>query len=99
MTKTALRFLLSLRISLVTPTSGSSGTLVTVNGNNFGSTQGSSRFTINGLDVTPQSWSPTQIAAQIPDGVNHGPIQVAVDGLTSNPWMFIGTWDDARSAR
>jgi len=84
------------RISLVTPTSGSSGTLVTVNGNNFGSTQGSSRFTINGLDVTPQSWSPTQIAAQIPDGVNHGPIQVTVDGLTSNPWMFIGAWDDAQ---
>ena len=84
------------RISSVAPTSGSSGTLVTVNGHNFGSTQGSSRFTISGLDVTPQSWSATQIAAQIPDGVNHGPIQVTVDGLTSNPWMFIGAWDDAQ---
>jgi IPT/TIG domain/Viral BACON domain len=84
------------RISSVTPTSGSSGTLVTINGHNFGSTQGSSRFTISGLDVTPQTWSPTQITAQIPDGVNHGPIQVTVDSLTSNTWMFIGVWDDAQ---
>lgn len=84
------------RISSVTPTSGSSGTLVTVNGHNFGATQGSSRVTINGRDVAPQSWSPTQIAAEIPDGVIHGPVQVTVNDLTSNTWMFIGVWDETQ---
>ena len=87
------------RISSVTPTSGSSDTLVTVNGRNFGSTQGSSSFTINGVDVTPLSWSTTQIAAEVPDGVNHGPIRVTVNGLTSNAWMFIGEWDDGSVRR
>ena len=84
------------RISSVTPTSGSSETLVTVNGHNFGATQGSSRFTINGIDVTPLSWSTTQIAAEVPDGVTHGPVQVTVNGLTSNAWMFIGVWDETQ---
>jgi hypothetical protein len=84
------------RITQLTPTSGGEGTSITISGANFGSTQGSSTITIDGVDVIPTGWSPSQIWAVVPQGANHGPVQVTVNARPSNPWMFIGAWTDTQ---
>ena len=44
-------------ITTVSPTSAPVGTAVTINGTNFGTTQGTSTVTFNGTIATTTSWS------------------------------------------
>jgi hypothetical protein len=68
-------------ITAFTPASGSAGTLVTVNGNNF---SGVTAVTFNGQSATSFSaGSASQLAATAPAGVTTGPIAVTTPGGTA----------------
>src|SRR5262245_43634681 len=65
-------------ISVVAPSSGSIGTSVTINGSNFGTTQGTSEVAFNGAAGAPTNWSPTSITVPVPAGASTGPVLVTV---------------------
>ena len=74
-------------ITAVTPNSGSVGTQITIAGNNFGDTQGSSVVTFNGTAALPTDtvlWTNTQIVIKIPAGATTGNIQITVNNKVSN---------------
>jgi hypothetical protein len=75
-------------ITSISPTSGSAGTSVTINGTNFGGSQNTSSVTFNGLLTVPTSWSATQIVAPAPTSVTTGPVVVTVNGAPSNGVTF-----------
>jgi hypothetical protein len=70
-------------ITSLSPTVGLAGTSVAVNGANFGSSQGSSLVTLNGLPVTVSSWSPTAIVISVPTGATTGNIVVTVTAASN----------------
>jgi hypothetical protein len=76
------------QITSVSPTSGTPGTLVTITGNSFAPTLGSSTVTFNGTTVTPTSWSATSIVAPAPSGATTGNVVVTVSGIPSNGTSF-----------
>ena len=78
-------------ISTLSPTSGASGTAVTITGANFGSTQGASTVTFNGTPATPTIWSATSIATTVPVGATTGNVVVTVGGVASNGVSFTVT--------
>lgn len=78
-------------ISSVNPTSGSVGQLVTITGTNFGSAQGTSTVTFNGVAATPTSWSAASIAVPVPAGASSGNVVVTVGGTSSNGFAFTVT--------
>ena len=71
-------------ISSFSPTSGPVGTQVTINGSNFGSTQGTSTVTFNTSSASIVSWSDTQIVATVPSAAISGQVKVRVANLNSN---------------
>jgi hypothetical protein len=75
-------------IANLSRTSGSVGAAVIISGTTFGTAQGSSTVTFNGMAATPTSWSPTSITAPVPAGATTGPLVVRVSGLASNGSMF-----------
>jgi carbon monoxide dehydrogenase subunit G len=75
-------------ITSIAPTSGGIGTVVTITGSGFASTQGSSTVTFNGQTATPQSWNSAQIVAPVPTGGTNGPVLVTVNGQASNSQQF-----------
>jgi len=72
----------------ISPGSGVVGTPVTITGTNFGSTQGTSTVTFNGVTGTPTSWSSTSIVVPVPSGATTGNIVVTVNGVASNAVPF-----------
>jgi hypothetical protein len=73
----------------LSPATGPVGTVVTITGSNFGSTQGSSSVTFNGIAATPSSWSNTTIVVPVPAGVPAGDVAVVVTaGGIVNPGTF-----------
>ena len=77
------------QISSLTPASGPPGTLVVVQGANFGDTQGGGRVVFSpSLDARVLSWSHTRIEVLAPDAVQDGPVVVEKDGMTSNAVHF-----------
>lgn len=77
-------------ISLV-PASGPSGTLVTINGTNFGPSQGASTVKFNGITAGVTSWSTTVITATVPSTAGTGNVVVTVGGVASNGLLFTVT--------
>ena len=75
-------------ITKLNPDSGPVGTVVTVRGNNFQSSQGSSTLTFNGVVATPTIWKGKRIEAPVPAGATSGPVVVTVDGQGSNGVEF-----------
>jgi RHS repeat-associated protein len=72
-------------ITNVSPNAGPVGTAVTINGSSFGSTQGTSVLSFNGVAATSiTSWSNTQIVANIADTIRTGPVVVTVNSVPSN---------------
>ncbi|MGB7154128.1 MAG: IPT/TIG domain-containing protein [Candidatus Acidiferrales bacterium] len=68
------------------------GTSVTITGSNFGSTQGTSAVSFNGVTATSiTSWSNNQIVAVVPAGAATGPVAVTVNSIQSiaNPTLTI----------
>jgi YD repeat-containing protein len=75
-------------ITGLSSSSGAPGTAVTINGQNFASTQGSSVVRFNGLPATVTSWGANSIGVTVPAGVTTGPVTVTVSGQTSNGVTF-----------
>jgi Bacterial Ig domain/IPT/TIG domain len=75
-------------ITSLNPMSGLVGTSVTIAGANFGTTQGSSTVTFNGVAATPTGWSATSITAPVPNGATTGNVVVTVGGVASNGVSF-----------
>ena len=76
-------------ISSLSPTSGGPGVAVTINGSNFGATQGTSTVTFNGTPVTTiTSWITTRIITVVPAGASTGPVRVTVNGIPSAGTTF-----------
>ena len=65
--------------SVSAPNGVAVGNSVTINGANFGSSQGAVAF--NGTPMTVVSWSATAIVAQVPAGATAGYITVVVSGF------------------
>lgn len=82
-------------VSYTNPASGPIGTAVTITGQYFGATQGTSTVSFNGTQATPSSWSDTQIVAPVPAGATTGKVSVTVNGVVSNggygPTFTVGT--------
>ena len=75
-------------ITSLSPSTGAGGASVTITGQNFGATQGSSAVRFNGLPATVTSWSNTSIGVTAPAGVTTGPVTVTVSGQASNGATF-----------
>jgi len=75
-------------ITSLSPTSGAVGTPVTITGTNFGTSQGTSTVTFNGISATPTSWSATSIVVPVPSGATTGNVVVTVSGAASNGVAF-----------
>jgi hypothetical protein len=66
------------------PASAAAGSVVVINGTNFGSPQGSSTVSFNGiLAATASNWSATGITVIVPAGATTGSVVVTVGGQTS----------------
>ncbi len=78
-------------ITTLNPTFAPVGTSVTINGTNFGSSQGTSVVSFNGMAATPASWTSTSIVAPVPAGASTGTVVVAVGGVASNGVTFTVT--------
>jgi RHS repeat-associated protein len=74
----------SANITNLSPTSGGVGTLVTITGTNFGSTQSTSTLTFAGATATPTTWSATTITVPVPSGATTGNVIAVVGGGPSN---------------
>lgn len=75
-------------IANLSPNSGAVETLVAINGNNFGATQGTGSVRFNGLTSVPTAWSNTRIDVRVPVGATTGPVTVSANGSTSNGVAF-----------
>ena len=76
-------------VSSLSPKSGTVGTEVTIKGKYFGSAQGSSTVSFNGIPVTTYtSWSDTAIKCIVPIGVLTGPVVVTTTVGASNGKSF-----------
>lgn len=84
-------------IASLSPSSGPVGTLVTINGSNFGATQGTSTVKFNGVTASPTSWNNTAIGVPVPTGALTGSVIVTVNGLNSNSSTFTVTGPGAIS--
>jgi hypothetical protein len=79
-------------ITSLSPTSGGTGTSVTITGSGFGSTQGTSTVKFNGTTATTITlWSSTSIKAAVPTGATTGNVVVTVGGVASNGKPFTVT--------
>ncbi|MDR3685499.1 MAG: IPT/TIG domain-containing protein [Coriobacteriia bacterium] len=68
---------------------GAPGTIITITGTNFGSTEGANVVTFGGFTTTALTWSDTQITVVVPDGALEGYVGVWRDGVCSNGLYFI----------
>ena len=75
-------------ITSLSATSGTTGSSLTVNGTNFGGSQGTSAVKFNGVAASVSSWNNTQIGASVPSSATTGPVTVTVGSNTSNGVTF-----------
>jgi YD repeat-containing protein len=75
-------------LTSATPPSAHVNDSVTIAGNNFLASQGSSTITFNGTTATPTSWTNTSIAAPVPVGATTCNITVTVSNQASNGLSF-----------
>jgi hypothetical protein len=81
-------------ISDINPTSGPVGSEVTINGFNFGASQGIGQVKFNGVSagvISDANWNDQQIVVNVPAGATTGPIVVDFEGLASNGMNFTVT--------
>src|SRR5437867_7101417 len=71
-------------IDSLSPSSGPVGTSLTIKGNYFQATQGTSTVTFNGVQASATSWSAKKIVATAPGATTTGPVVVNVSGVPSN---------------
>ncbi len=76
------------RIINFAPSFGLAATAVTINGQNFGATKGTSTITFNGVTATQTTWSANVIVVPVPSGAATGSVVVTVGGVASNGMIF-----------
>jgi IPT/TIG domain-containing protein/glucodextranase-like protein/Big-like domain-containing protein/VCBS repeat protein/uncharacterized protein DUF4329 len=72
----------------LSPSSGPTGTLVTISGTHFGATQEISAVSFNGVAATIASWTDTTITAWVPATATTGAVVVTVLGVPTNAMSF-----------
>src|SRR6266567_4401448 len=82
-TSSGVNFTVLPGITSLSPTAGAIGASITINGTNFGSTQGSSTVTFNGTATTPTSWGAFSIGVPVPSAATTGNVVVTVGALSS----------------
>jgi YD repeat-containing protein len=75
-------------ITALSLTTGAAGAPVTISGQNFGASQGSSVVRFNGLPASVTSWTATSIGVTVPANVSTGPVTVSVSQQVSNGVTF-----------
>jgi hypothetical protein len=65
-------------VTSLSPVAGPVGTVVTLEGTNFGPTQGSSTVTFRGIAAVPREWSNTHIVVPTPNGLPAGNVGIVV---------------------
>jgi hypothetical protein len=75
-------------ITSLSPSLGLAGAAVTINGFNFGSTQGASTVSFNGRPTTITSWADKKLVATVPVNATTGPVVVTVNAVASNGLIF-----------
>jgi len=82
--------LLTPSITSLSPNFGPTGASVTINGSNFGASQGTSVITFAGWHPSVTSWADTSISVVVPDeaSVGNGNVTVKVGTITSSPAVF-----------
>ena len=76
-------------ISGMTPTSGITGTPVTITGTGFGSAQRNGIVWLGSTYGAVVSWSDTQVVATVAPGASSGEVQIQQSGLWSNTYDFL----------
>jgi RHS repeat-associated protein len=78
-------------ISSLSTNSGPIGQSVTISGSNFGSTQGNSTVTFNGMVATVTTWGSGSIGTSVPNGATTGNVVATVQGVpsTGNPTFTV----------
>jgi hypothetical protein len=85
-------------ITLVSPLSGTVGTIVTITGTGFSSTSSEITISFNGTSATVSSSSETSIVTSVPSGATSGAISVTISGETAtytSDFTVIETSSDA----
>ena len=75
-------------ITSLLPASGAAGTAVTISGQNFGASQGSSVVRFNGAAAAVTSWTNTSIGVTVPNAATTGQVTITVNGQASNGSAF-----------
>jgi hypothetical protein len=78
-------------ITRLVPESGPYGTVVTIEGHDFGVNQGGSTVTFNGVETQVLSWNDLSIRALLPYKATTGPVQVHTTRGSSNSVAFTVT--------
>jgi hypothetical protein len=80
------------QITGLSPTSGAPGSIVMIDGSNFGTTQEDSTVVLNNAPVTVLQWSDTSILFVVPSGASAGtvPVTVTVGGSSSMEFTVSG---------
>ena len=78
----------TLQVTSVSPNSGGPGTVVTINGNGFGTSQGSGVVWLGSTSGEVMGWSNTQILAAVASNAVSGVARVEQDGAWSNAVSF-----------
>jgi Purple acid Phosphatase, N-terminal domain/IPT/TIG domain/Fibronectin type III domain len=75
-------------ISTLSPTGGTIGTQVVINGKGFGTTSTDGVVTFSGVTAPVVSWGESSITASVPSGATSGPVMVKVNNKPSNAVNF-----------
>ena len=80
-------------IFAVSPNPALSGQWITISGVGFGASQGSSSLSINGVILSPSTWSDSAITFNLPSNATSGPLAINVGGASSAsvPFINVGT--------
>jgi sugar lactone lactonase YvrE len=84
----------ALRVTSITPTSGQTGTEVTINGKGFSTTAAENSVKLNGKTCPVTSATAIQLKVTIPADATSGKLQVTVNGKTVETPAFTVTVDD-----
>jgi hypothetical protein len=75
-------------ITSLSPTSGIPGASITVNGSGFGTAQGTSTITFNGIMAVVTTWGSNAVVASVPSNATTGNVVVSVGGVGSIGAVF-----------
>jgi hypothetical protein len=75
-------------ISTLSPTGGTTGTQVVINGKGFGDASTAGAVTFSGVQAPVVSWGQSSITASVPSGATSGPVVVKVNQTPSNGLNF-----------